>query len=133
MKKINYKRLLLVLLIFIILVIYYFLVRFKIFSIPCPIKWAFHIFCPGCGVTRMLVLASRLKFKEAFTYNQLAFILTPFVIVLGIDGLISYIFEKPVRIINKIPKWIYIAVVILVLIYGILRNVPGFEILAPKS
>ena len=91
------------------------------------------MYCPGCGVTRMILALSKLQIKKAFGYNQAFFILLPFIIVLGIDFIIGYIFNKPYKIITKIPQWVYIVIAILLCIYGIVRNIPGLEYLTPGS
>ena len=48
-----------------------------IFKIPCLIKWAFGIECPGCGITRAYISLFRLDLKQAFMYNRM-FWVVPF-------------------------------------------------------
>lgn len=40
----------------------------------CPFLYFFGIPCPGCGMTRALIAAARLDFKEAFYYHPLFFV-----------------------------------------------------------
>ena len=133
MRKINKKKLINFIVLIIILFIYYLLARFKIFAIPCPIKYIFHVYCPGCGVSRMLIALTKFQINKAFNYNQLAFILLPFLLLLLCDYIIGYLFDKPMRIINKIPTWIYVLLAIIVISFGIIRNIPGFEYLTPRG
>ena len=131
MKKINKNKLKKITLILLILFIYYLLARFKIFSFPCPIKYIFHVYCPGCGVSRMLISISKLQFKKAFNYNQLIFILLPFILILLGDSIIAYLYDKTPKIVNRIPNWVYILLCIIIICFGIIRNIPGFEYLTP--
>lgn len=41
-----------------------------IFKIPCPIKWAFGIECPGCGITRAYISLLQWDLKQAFMHNH---------------------------------------------------------------
>lgn len=41
------------------------------FSVGCPIRWATHLPCPGCGITRACLAAFRLDFVDAFHYHPL--------------------------------------------------------------
>ena len=131
MKKINNQRLYKLLGAFSAFVLYYVLFRFKVLIINCPIRQIFHVYCPGCGVSRMLLALTKFKFKEAFSYNQLAFILLPFLSILLVDYIISYLYDKPNKIIDKIPLWVYILISIIIVAFGIIRNLPEFYYLTP--
>lgn len=131
MKKINKKRFLLCIAIFISLFGYYFLVRYNIFAFHCPTKYFFGIYCPGCGVSRMLIAISKFQWKQAFYYNRLFFILLPFLFILIIDGILGYVLNRKYVIINKIPLWVYILVAIIIIFFGILRNTDSFYYLRP--
>jgi len=104
---------------------YYFLNKYFHFSIPCLFHEITGFYCPGCGITRMLFSLFRLEIYQAFRYNPLVFIL-----------FFSYIFYKILQLFdNKIiikEKYIMILLVI-VIVYGILRNMPGFEYLIPTK
>ena len=133
MRKINKKKLIKLLIICLLMFLYYLSARFDIFVILCPIRHIFHVYCPGCGVSRMLIALTKFQINKAFNYNQLAFILLPFLLLLLGDYIISYLFDKPMRIINKIPTWIYVLLAIIVISFGIIRNIPGFEYLTPRG
>ena len=95
--------------------------------INCPIKEITGLYCPGCGITRMLQAILQLNFYQAFRYNPLLFISLPFFIFFTIEGIIT----KKDPLYNKIPNKILITIIIIFIIYGILRNLPLFDFLAP--
>lgn len=102
--------------------------KFHIY-IDCPIKKLTGLYCPGCGITRMLFAILQLDFYQAFRYNPLLFICLPFFIFFIIESLIS----KKEPLYNKIPTKIWIIIIIVFIIYGILRNIPFFDFLAPTQ
>ena len=98
------------------------------------LKCIFHeitgLHCPGCGVTRMISSILRLDFYQAFRYNPLVFILSPFLLIYGIIKLYEGMYDK--FILNKrFEKIIVTFVIILLVIFGILRNIEMFNFLAP--
>ena len=101
--------------------------KFNIF-IKCPIHEIFHVYCPGCGLTRMLLAFLKLDFYQAFRYNPLLFILTPLAILLLIEQLYSD-YKKKKSIYHKIPNYVWYILIALLLIYAILRNI--YPCLAP--
>ena len=95
---------------------------------PCLFYKITGLYCPGCGITRMFISIFNLKFYQAFRYNPLVFILLILLIIYcGLDS-IKYTIKK--RHIT-IPKNFYIILLILVILFGILRNIPLFSYLAP--
>ncbi len=118
-------------LIFSAIVIVYFILGlvFKV-EINCPIHEIFHVYCPGCGVTRMLIALFTGNIYQSFRYNPLLFIMFPFFIFFFIENIISIKKErKPLYL--KISDKFWIMICILLIIYAILRNI--FPILAPTT
>ncbi len=111
-----------------VFLIYYILNKKFGFSIPCIFYKITGLYCPGCGITRLLFALVNLEFYESFKYNPWIFIL----IVLGLFYLICklFIFLKLKKII-KIPNYVYITLIIISIIFGIFRNIPGFDFLGP--
>ena len=72
----------------------------------------------------------KLDFYQAFRYNQLVFVLLPFFLFLFIDYLIRKILNKE-SIYKKIPEKVWIAIIIMFLIFGIIRNI--FPYFAPTK
>ena len=99
-----------------------------IVSIPCPFHFITNLYCPGCGVTRMIKSILKLNFYQAFRYNQLLFILFPFFFFLIIDYIYSYIIKKK-SIYKKIPEIVWIIIIIFLIIFGVIRNI--FPYFAP--
>jgi len=111
------------------LLIIYLLIGHKYHMyIPCPIHFITGFYCPGCGVTRMLLSLIKLDFYQAFRYNPLLFIMFPFFIFFYIESLIAEINNKK-ALYNKVPNYIYIIIIVILVMYGILRNI--FPFLAP--
>ena len=63
---------------------YYFFVRLTGLAIPCVIYLITGKYCPGCGVTRMILALGRLDIAAAFSHNALLFILLIPAIIYGI-------------------------------------------------
>lgn len=110
------------------IIIYLIVGKIVHFYIPCPIHELTGFYCPGCGMTRMLISILRLDFYKALRYNPLAFMLLPVAIVLVIDNLYkSYKNKTPIY--KKIDDKIWYVLIFILLVYGILRNI--YPILAP--
>lgn len=130
MKK-NKRTLLLVISIVLLIGIYYYL-NYKFgFSIPCLFHKVTNLYCPGCGITRMIFSLLKLELYQAFRYNQLLFISLPFSLVLIGDFFVKCFFDKDNYLYKKINNKIWSFLLIIVLVFGILRNIPGFEFLRP--
>ena len=109
---------------------YLIFVRLVGWGIPCMFRAFFNIYCPGCGISRMFVALSRFDIPTAFRYNPLVFCLLPFGIAFGARYALSYIRTgrtKP----DKIENALLIAAMILTIAFGVLRNIPALEFLAP--
>lgn len=115
---------------FVIFLFYYILNKYLNISIPCLFHEITGFFCPGCGITRMFFSLLELNFYQAFRFNPLVFIL----IILGvIYWLIKLLIKKFLNISIVIPNNVYYILLIIVIIFGILRNIPGFEFLGPTK
>ena len=68
-----------------------------------------------------------LDFYQAFRYNPLLFIMLPIFVFFIINSIVT----KKEPLYNKIPKQILYTFIFILIIYGILRNVPLFDFLAP--
>lgn len=109
-----------------ILIGYYFFNRLTHISIPCFFKLISGFECPGCGITRCLFSILELDFKKAFNYNQLVFIMLPFFTIYYIYKTYMYIVNKKEKII--ISDSFRILLLIIVIIFGIIRNIPFFKL-----
>ena len=125
---------LLVLIIIIIIIPLYFLYFVKIgIVIKCPIHSILHIYCPGCGLTRMIKSILELNFYQAFRYNPLLFILSPFILFLIIDNYINWLKSSKNSLYKRINSKVWSILLIIVLVYFVLRNIPMFKYLIPTT
>ena len=109
----------------IILIIIVICILFSIFFhpfIPCIFHEITGLHCPGCGLTRMIISIVKLDFYQAFRYNPLLFILFPFAFTLIINYIYSVI-QKKEPLYKRINNKVWITVIIILVIYGILRNI----------
>lgn len=94
----------------------------------CVTNTLFHIYCPGCGMTRMIIALSKGEIAQALRYNALIFVSIPVF-------LFVYICESVVYIRNgrcsKYLDCVIICFCVLAIIFGIIRNIPLFYFLAP--
>ncbi len=119
------KKIILLVLIFII----YFILVFKFnIYIPCLFHKITNLYCPGCGVTRMIISLLKGNLYQAFRYNMLIFILTPFLMFFIFDYIISRKKQRD-ALYEKIPNSIWYILIIVLVIFGIIRNI--FPFFAP--
>ena len=110
-------------------IIYYIITRFGI-SIPCMFKEITGLYCPGCGVTRMCINLIQLNFYDAFRSNQACFFVFPVLEVIFARRAYCYVKYGAV----KNEKWmsvITVIIIIVLLVFGVLRNSPYFDFLRP--
>ena len=112
-----------------IIVIIAFVKFLQIIDFRCFYRELFDIYCAGCGSTRMFESLFNFEIYQAFRYNPLIFILLIISLIYLIINIIRYVFLNKVFI--KPSKEVLILIGILLIIYMVLRNVPGFEFLQP--
>lgn len=62
------------------------LLAHSVYGIPCMVHWLSGIECPGCGMTRALVLTSQFEWRAALEMNALVFLLLGFAVLrVGIE------------------------------------------------
>jgi len=117
MKKIRFYIIL-----FVLLIVY--LIVGKLFNIyiPCPIHFITGLYCPGCGITRMLFSMIKLDFYQAFRYNPLLFILFFPAFVYFINYLYS-LYKNIDSWYKKTPRIVWYIIIALLVIFGIVRNI----------
>ena len=102
-------------------------------GIPCVFYQITGFYCSGCGASRALRSILHLDFYQAIRYNAVFTAAFPMLAAYFSALSISYIRFGEDRISRKIPVkflWIIIGAAIL---YGILRNIPPFDFLAPVT
>lgn len=127
-EKINKSKKILLITLLVSIIYLYLNKRFS-FYIPCIFHKITHFYCPGCGLTRMILSIFKLNFYQAFRYNPLLFIMMPFIITYEIIYYIYWIQDKNFIISKKI----WYTLLIITIIYTILRNINIFNYLAPTK
>lgn len=99
---------------------------------PCPFRVVTGCYCPGCGSLRALRQLVRGHPVAALGLNPLMVLALPFVGYHGLSQAKLVATGKPMRRVFVNSRWIW-GLLCLVLIYGILRNVPVYPLswLAP--
>ncbi len=88
----------------------------------CGLNRAFGINCPGCGMTRAFHSIMHLDFLSAIKYN----IFSPILFLFFAFTIGHYVFSRITGrvLIKRIPETPIIIVAILMLIFGVVRNLP---------
>lgn len=107
----------------VLFVIFFFRYNFRI---PCIFHEITGLHCPGCGGTRALVSLIKLDIYQAYKYNMLIVIAIPFFIV-------QIVCRYILKLKYKIPNFVWYILIVIVIIYGVLRNIPYFSFLAPTK
>ena len=111
-------------------VLYLIWVRITNLRVPCAYYLITDKYCPGCGITRMIVALSKLDFEAAFHSNALALIFLPFFCVILLQKAVQYIRSGKCED-TLWMKILYIIAFVLMVIFWILRNIDTFSFLAP--
>lgn len=101
-------------------------------GIPCTFLMLTGFYCPGCGSSRALRQILHLDFYGALRYNALFTAAAPFLAVFFAAAAFRYIKNGGVAV-KKIPLWPLLAMGVILLCFGILRNLPAFAFLAPTA
>ncbi len=99
-------------------------------GIPCPVHLLTGLSCPGCGISRFFLALLRLDFSGAVSQNLALAVLLP---VWTVVGLVEFwwnpkALEKPSSLLTVLE----IGSLVLLLAFGVLRNLPGWEFLLPS-
>jgi hypothetical protein len=86
---------------------------------PCPLHAATGLHCPGCGSTRALHQLLHGRVATAFGYNPLLVASLPFILYALARR--AWPARSPPR---PLSPWLVWAVLVVVLTFGVLRNLP---------
>lgn len=100
---------------------------------PCIFYKVTGFYCPGCGMSRCLIALFHFQFYQAFRYNLFGFLLFPSLLFYIQYQLFCWGFGKKDHLTNKIPKKLIQTTLILLIFYGILRNISLFKWFAPTK
>ncbi len=111
-------------------IIYYIFVRTSGYAVPCVINKITGIYCAGCGITRMFVALFQLDFTVAARNNLLALMLIIPVLIFAVNRGIKYVKYGALKF-SRAEKICVIALIILLVIFTVIRNIPTFNFLQP--
>ena len=97
----------------------------------CPLYATTGFYCPGCGLTRATHAFLRGHIGAAFGFN-LFFPLFLGAIVIGwFAWMRKALGRAPIRWLVRLPTWLPVAGGITLILFGVVRNLPGLHALAP--
>ena len=109
---------------------YVIFIKITGWALPCPIKLVTGKYCPGCGISRMLLAALRFDFEAAFLANRFLFFLLPVILVYALIKASYYVITGKNK--QSLPEQVSILFVsILTIAFWVLRNMEAFSYLAP--
>lgn len=104
---------------------------------PIPLVCAWYeitgLYCPGCGAGRACRAILQFHFVEAFCYNPVFVLLFPLFGLYFAVRITDWTVTGGNHTDRKISVRLLIVILILVLVYGVIRNIPfyPFALLAP--
>lgn len=104
-----------------------------------PLICVFHevtgLYCPGCGAGRACYSILHGEFLKAFCYNPLMTVLLPLIGIYTAARAVDWIVTGENHIDRKINVKFLTWVLVIVVVYGVLRNIPvfPFTLLAPEG
>lgn len=103
------------------------------YPLPCIFYFLTGLYCPGCGAGRASYSLLHGRILDAFSYNPLMTILLPFIGLYVVARGMDWVLTGKNHVDRRISVKLLVAVLILILVYGVLRNIPvfPFELLAP--
>lgn len=110
-------------------IVYYLISDYITFK--CPFHFFTGLYCPGCGVTRMCIHLAELDIYAAFRSNCAVFVCLPFLAVFFAVRAYGYI-KTGKYIYNKPMKIMLYALIVILVAFGFLRNIPTFSFLLPQ-
>lgn len=105
---------------------------FRVLLPPCPFRALTGLYCPGCGSTRALDALVHGDVARAFDMNLLGLLLSPLLGYVLVRDTLELLGVARLPRIPLTPR-IVVGLVVLVLAYWVLRNVPicPLTVLAP--
>ena len=102
------------------------------FGIPCTFHELTGLYCAGCGMTRAVSALNRLEFYQAFRYNIFVFIALPFLAIYFLVEGYYWVLNRKNRF-EPVFHVLAFFILISLVMYGFLRNVPLFAYLVPTD
>ena len=96
----------------------------------CPFLAATGYYCPGCGTLRATHDLLHGDLAGALARNPLAVLAVPYLVL----ALVTWVLRatgRPAPRSTSLPPWVLWSLLGVVLVFWVLRNLPGFEVLSP--
>jgi hypothetical protein len=99
----------------------------------CIFKKITGFYCPSCGSGRAVFCLLHLDFLKALDYNFFAVIFLPLILYYGIRQYVFLVFKKNILPIFTTSIKAYNCIILLLVLFSVLRNIPvfPFTVLAP--
>lgn len=110
--------------------IYFIIIQFTSFRIPCLFRKITGFACPGCGITALIDKLAHFELKAAVSENYAVSLLVPIYLIIYAVRIIF----KPRCLQNNgklFNAFVWLTLILLIL-FGIIRNISGFEFLLPS-
>ena len=101
----------------------------------CPVYALTGYYCPGCGAGRACYALLHGQLYRAFRLNPLLVIVLPWLVLYYLICGIQWVVKGRESLSKHIPEWIPLAVLVILLIYGVVRNIEvyPFTLLRPTE
>lgn len=101
-------------------------------TIPCYFYKLTGFYCPGCGMTRAIYNIVTLNFTDCFHNNLLVILLIPLLLYYLFCLVKNYLLTGKIISLDRVfPRFLIIIILIIVIVYGILRNIDFFSWMKP--
>lgn len=91
-------------------------------GIPCLFHSVTGLYCPGCGITRVITYTVQGEFLTAMGYNHALFFLLPVLAVLFLSMMISYI-KTGNKKLSSLQTFILCLIIIVLCSYALIKNI----------
>ncbi len=99
--------------------------------IPCLFYEKTGLYCPGCGISRMFIKLFNFDFYGAFRSNVCLFTMFPIFMFYAVFKILRYI-KSGKHSQTKMETVFVWTVIVILLLFGVLRNFSAFSYLAPE-
>lgn len=96
----------------------------------CPFLAVTGLYCPGCGSLRATHDLLHGDLAGALARNPLAVLAVPYLLL----AFVTFVLRatgRPAPRSTSLPAWVIWTLLVVVLAYTVLRNLPGFSVLSP--
>ncbi len=119
-----------VLILLLIGVAYVIFIKLTDLGIPCIFHSLTHLYCPGCGISRMFLYLAGGDIVNALSSNIAVFVLSPLFVFLSVVGAYKYVRYDDTSL-SKLQTVLLFIILITLLVFGVLRNVFPIDLLIP--